>query len=118
MKTNTLILAAFTFIAAFAYAAPTTPTFDLKNGDVTKIEMVLELKGASEVTLTLGTEAQSSFAVFTKANIGQKVDLIVDGKVVASPMVTSSISGPKITVTCSHPKVALKIADSLVPESK
>ncbi len=110
-------IAVLTWIPALALAKPNSAQFELKEEDVAKIEMTIEFKKSAELTLTLRDETQASFAVFSETNLDQKVDLIVDGEVVASPMMTGPISGPKITVTCRQPREALRIARSLVPDS-
>ena len=67
----------------------------------------------SEVRVTLAPESAKSFAALTAAHRGEKLDIVVDGKVQASPVLRDPITSGKVSITLRSADEAAALAKSL-----
>lgn len=67
----------------------------------------------SEVRVTLAPESAQSFAALTAAHKGEKLDLVVDGKVQASPVLRDPITSGKVSITLRSADDATRLARAL-----
>lgn len=67
----------------------------------------------SEVRVTLTPDSAKSFAALIAAHRGEKLDLVVDGKVQASPLLRDPITGGKVSITLRSAEEAAALAKSL-----
>ena len=67
----------------------------------------------SEVRVTLAPDSAKSFETLTAAHRGEKLDIVVDGKVQASPLLRDAIRGGKLSISLRSPDAATALAKSL-----
>jgi preprotein translocase subunit SecD len=69
--------------------------------------------GKPALTVRLTEQSRQQFALFTQANLGQKIDIRVDGKSMLSPVVREPITGGILTISVSEPVEAHGVAERL-----
>ncbi|WP_210168346.1 SecDF P1 head subdomain-containing protein [Devosia sp. Root685] len=80
-------------LSGSAYAQPLA--LDVLRADVAPDDMT----GQPVLKIRLSPEGQAVFSEFTTQHVGQAVDLLVDGQVVTSPVVSTPIYSEWIIVT-------------------
>jgi preprotein translocase subunit SecD len=73
-----------------------TPAFSSKDLDTSQIGISNDQTGGPQVTFEMKGDAIARFATFTKNNIGNYLTLTLDGTVITSAVIESSISGPAV----------------------
>jgi preprotein translocase subunit SecD len=69
--------------------------------------------GKPALTIHLTDQSKLQFAAFTKANVGQKTDIRVNGKTMLSPVIREPITGGIVTVSVNEPAEAHQVAERL-----
>ena len=125
MHLNRLIPLLFALIWVTVPAVPTwgaEPTVTFRTGDERLVLGKKDIRSASAtmnngrpaIQIRLGSEATRRFADLTRRNIGRRLEIVIDGKVVASPVVQQAIRGGNILLSGSFTEQeAKKIADQL-----
>ena len=68
--------------------------------------IVVEGSGKAAIDIRLTEEGRRLFAKFTVANLGQKIDLRIDGKSMIQPIVREPIVGGVVQVLIDRPEEA------------
>ena len=78
-----------------------------------------DIRGAkadgTAVQVELTPAGTTRFAEATTANVGRKMAIVVDGKVVAAPVVREAITGGRVTITLMDAAAAADLAKRLQP---
>jgi preprotein translocase subunit SecD len=69
--------------------------------------------GQAVVDIRLTDESRQRFAAFTLANLGQMIDLRIDGKSAIKPIVREPIAGGMVQITIDNPGEAERLAARL-----
>ena len=90
-------------------------SFFVVTKDGTRLPLTADAAQAvgSEVRVTLAPESAKSFAALTAAHRGEKLDIVVDGKVQASPVLRDPITSGKVSITLRSADEAAALAKSL-----
>lgn len=90
-------------------------TFFAVTRDGTRLPLTVDDVHAAgtEVRVTLAPDSAKSFAALTAAHRGEHVDIVVDGKVEASPLVRDAITHGKVKITLRSAAAAAELARAL-----
>jgi preprotein translocase subunit SecD len=69
--------------------------------------------GQAVVDIRLTDDSRQRFARFTQANLGQMIDLRIDGKSVIKPIVREPITAGMVQITIDNPGEAQRLAARL-----
>ena len=89
--------------------AAATPLFDGAEG-ITSAGVVNDTPGVPALTIKLSAVASEALAAFTTQHIGEYLVLVLDGRVLAAPIVDSPITGGDLRITfpsAEPPPIAL-----------
>jgi preprotein translocase subunit SecD len=79
-------------------ALEVSPESLLSAKEVTRVE-VAERKGVVELRLTVTPDAGRRIADYTGGHLGQRLAIVVDGKLVQAPLIRAAIAGGKLAVS-------------------
>lgn len=82
--------------------------------DISKVFPIKRADGGWDISLQLNSQATKNFADHTKKLQGKKLDIIVDKKVISSPIVQASVTSGQIQIGAKYSKEeAIEIADQI-----
>jgi preprotein translocase subunit SecD len=74
--------------------------------------LTVDVRG-SEVRLVLDAASAKALESLTAANVGKKLDVVVDDKVEASPVIRAAIRDGSVSITLTSPDEAARLAKTL-----
>jgi preprotein translocase subunit SecD len=86
--------------------------FEISSQDV-KSAKIENNFGSYKVDVTLTDVASQRLTKISKENLGKKLPLIVNDKIVSEPLVRQEITGPKFSITCKEKEEAEQILKAL-----
>jgi preprotein translocase subunit SecD len=98
MRNLLLTLSLGTFIVCGCSTTPDPSTFAIGPKDVVAAKMTTEGDRAT-IEIRLTTRKAQELAKKTEARLGQRLPLVIGGKVVSEPVVRQVIVGPQVSIT-------------------
>lgn len=79
-------------------SAPITGVAILTGADIVDAYIAQGASGSYQAGITLAPEAAARFAAYTAAHIGQPLAIVLDGRVVSTPVIQSEITGGELVI--------------------
>jgi preprotein translocase subunit SecD len=66
--------------------------------DIARATPSFSQDGMPNIQITLTPQGRTSFGIFTGMNVGKKLAIVVDGRVLSAPIITSPINGGEVEI--------------------
>jgi len=108
MKTLALLL--ILSLAPFGLAAK---SFKIESSMISKLNLESRENGDLYIYGTWKEHFRAKFEKFTRDNIGKRIDIKINGKIISSPNVTRPITGIEFVIPCENLESAMAIFSKL-----